>query len=129
MRYDLVNFTNIGDEDFIGKWGGEEYLVKKGETKAFPGFLAKHFTKHLVDSLLIKRGVQEYSNPINREPLEKQILGEVVVPKKEEKKLSEAKQVKIETEKAQKEFEELEELEKKEAKKASRKGKGAKGAK
>ena len=36
---DVVSFTNIDKEDFIGKWSGEEYLIRAGKTKLFPDFL------------------------------------------------------------------------------------------
>ncbi len=108
IRYDLQNFTNIDDEDFVGKWGGEEYIIKAGETKAFPGFLVKHFAKHLIDKILIKREVQNYADPSLREPLAKQILGEVVLEKTKEVKKPEGKVIKEKVEETQKEFEELE---------------------
>ena len=79
MRYDTINFTNIDSEDFDGKWGGEEYLIKAGKTKEFPAFLAEHLTKHLVDKILLKRGSQDYSDPTARKPLEDQIKGSVVI--------------------------------------------------
>ena len=84
IRYDLQNFTNIDDEDFIGKWGGQEYLIKAGETKAFPSFLVEHFAKHLIDRILIRKGVKNYKDPALREPLLKQIKGEVVMERAEE---------------------------------------------
>lgn len=108
IRYDLQNFTNIDNEDFVGKWGGQEYLIKAGETKAFPKFLVKHFTKHLIDKILIRKKVQNYADPTLREPLEKQILGEVVLEKPKEAKKSEGQVVKEQVEETQKEFEELE---------------------
>jgi len=112
MRFDLVNFTNIDNEDFVGKWGGEEYVIKAGETKPFPAFLVEHFTKHLVNKILIRDKVENYQDPVLREPLERQIKGEIVFEKQEEKIESEGERVKKEVEKSQKEFEELEELKK-----------------
>lgn len=109
MRYDLLNFTNIDNEDFIGKWGGEEYLIKAGKTKAFPKFLVDHFTKHLVDKILIHKGVNNYQDPTHREPLEKQIQGDVILEKTSKETKTEGQKVKDEVEKTQKEFEELEE--------------------
>ena len=108
IRYDLQNFTNIDDEDFVGKWGQQEYVIKTGETKAFPGFLVKHFAKHLINKILIKKNVANYSDPSLREPLEKQILGEVVLTKPKTAKKSEGQVVKEQVEETQKEFEELE---------------------
>ena len=94
MRYDTINFTNIDSEDFVGKWGGEEYLIKAGKTKEFPAFLADHLTKHLVNKILLKKGSQDYSDPTARKPLEDQIKGSVVVKKEEVKQVKEVKEPK-----------------------------------
>ncbi len=112
MKYDLVNFTNIDDEDFVCNWDGEEYLIKAGDTKAFPGFLVDHLIKHLVNKILLKKGVDNYGNPIKREPLEKQIKGEIVL----EKSKTEDEGIKEEIEKTQKELEDSEEERKDEVK-------------
>ena len=133
MRYDLLNFTNISDEDFVGKWGGEEYIIKAGRTKAFPSFLVDHFTKHLVDRILLRKGSQNYTDPIARKPLEEQIRGNVVVEKETKAKIPEGKKVKEEVEEAQEEFADLESKRKKEIKEkkieALKKARAAKAAK
>ncbi len=103
MRYDTLNFTNIDSEDFVGKWGGDEYLVKAGKTKEFPAFLVDHLTKHLVDKILLKNGSQNYNDPTARKPLEDQIKGKVVVReevKEAKKEKEEPKEEKEETFKA-----------------------------
>jgi hypothetical protein len=70
----VVNFTNVDNEPFEGMWGGEITIIKAGETKQFPKFLAEHFCKHLVNKILI-RGGQDWSDKVQREPLEQRILG------------------------------------------------------
>ena len=75
---EVVNFTNIDSQDYEGMWGGEITVIKAGQTKQFPRFLAEHYCKHLVNKILIKGG-QDWSNEIAREPLEKRILGVVAV--------------------------------------------------
>jgi len=117
-KYDVVNFTNIDEEDFVGKWGGEEYLIKAGETKAFPAFLVEHFTKHLIDKILLRKGVDDYNDPVLRKPLEKQIKGEIVLKAEKEEKKTEGEKVKEEVEEISQEFAELEEKVKKTSKKA-----------
>ena len=106
---DIVNFTNVDNEDFVGHWGRKEvqigvdsggkpdmiveqvpYLIKSGETKPFPRFMAYHFTKHLANKILQRK----YGNPggPGRDNLEACILGEVSVApevKKEEVRLEE----------------------------------------
>ena len=106
---DIVNFTNVDNEDFVGHWGRKEvqigvdsggkpdmiveqvpYLIKSGETKPFPRFMAYHFTKHLANKILQRK----YGNPggPGRDKLEARILGGVSVEpevKKEEVRLEE----------------------------------------
>lgn len=72
---DLVNFTNIDKEDFIGTWGEEamgtdnvgnpmrislenkQYPVKAGETlKNVLRFKAEAFAQHLAERMLIAKG-------------------------------------------------------------------------
>jgi hypothetical protein len=49
-------FSNWSSEDFMGQWGGTEYLIEKGKTKEFPMYLAYHLTKHFVDREMSKSG-------------------------------------------------------------------------
>ena len=78
----VVNFTNIDNDDYEGMWGGEITVIKAGQTKQFPKFLAEHYCKHLVNKMLIKGG-QDWSNEIARKPLEERILGVVAVEPEE----------------------------------------------
>lgn len=47
-------FNNWSDEDFTGQWDGVQTVIKKGEIKEFPMYLAYHFTKHFVDREMAK---------------------------------------------------------------------------
>lgn len=49
-------FNNWSNEDFECNWGGQSTLIKAGETKEFPMYLAYHFGKHFVDREMIKAG-------------------------------------------------------------------------
>lgn len=42
-------FNNWSKEDFTGKWGGNTELIKVGEIKEYPMYLAFHYAKHFVD--------------------------------------------------------------------------------
>lgn len=56
IRYDQwVKFHNPTARDFVGKWDGEEYLIKAGGTQIFPVWLARHFAKRLCDDEMIKK--------------------------------------------------------------------------
>lgn len=73
-------FSNWTNEDFVGKWGGVETIVKVGETKEFEMSLAYHFTKHLVDRELQKQGKSHLAGvPEERKPLEDKTLAELLV--------------------------------------------------
>lgn len=97
MNLEVINFTNIDKESFNGQWAGEITVIKAGETRPFPRFLANHYAKHLANKILI-RGGQDWSNVLLREPLLKQILGEisVSVEKVEIKTESPVEQTKVE---------------------------------
>ena len=84
MELDVINFTNIDKEDFEGMWGGEITVIKAGQTKPFPKFLAEHYCKHLVNKMLIRRQ-EDWTAGNLREPLEKKILGEIEIKVEEEK--------------------------------------------
>jgi len=71
----VVNFTNIDNQDFEGMWGGQIEIIKAGQTRQFPKFLAEHYCKHLVNKMLIRQN-QDWSAVNLREELEKKILGE-----------------------------------------------------
>lgn len=81
INYETVSFKNIDSEDFTGYWGGKPYLIKAGEVKHYPEFLALHFAKHLEDYIMQKKkiGLREFSE---RSKIESEILG--VIEKKEE---------------------------------------------
>ena len=76
---DVINFTNVDSSDFEGMWGGEVTVIKAGETRPFPRFLAYHYAKHLIDKILL-RGGGDYGDEVQRKPLEARILGTVSIP-------------------------------------------------
>ena len=43
----MVIFENVSSNDFTGYWNSKPYLIKAGETKKMPFYLAKHLAKHL----------------------------------------------------------------------------------
>jgi len=79
---DVINFTNIDNSDFEGMWGGEVTVIRAGETRPFPRFLAYHYAKHLIDKILL-RGGGDYGDEVQRKPLEARILGTVSIPQVE----------------------------------------------
>lgn len=79
IDYSAINFTNITNEEFVGRWGGVDYFIKAGETKPFPEFLANHFAKHLADKILIKKNPKSFKSESLRQPLIERMLGQVKV--------------------------------------------------
>ena len=75
---DVVNFTNVDIHDFEGMWGGQTTLIKAGETRQFPKFLAEHYCKHLVDRILLRSGLV-WTDAALRKPYEDKILGKVAI--------------------------------------------------
>lgn len=47
-------FTNWTNEDFIGRWEGNNETIKVGEIKEYPMYLAYHYAKHLTDREMYK---------------------------------------------------------------------------
>lgn len=71
-------FNNWTSNDFIGMWGGQETLIKTGETKEFPMYLAYHFTKHLVDREMGRDGKEgSMSSMEARQPYENKTISEI----------------------------------------------------
>lgn len=49
-------FSNWSKDDFTGVWAGVATVVKSGEVRELPMYLAYHFTKHFVDREMTKDG-------------------------------------------------------------------------
>ena len=75
----VINFTNINDQDFTGKWAGQDYLIKAGETKPYPTFLANHFAKQLAQKIFIRDG-KDFSDEILLKPLVDKMIGNTSAP-------------------------------------------------
>jgi hypothetical protein len=80
---EVVNFTNITDEEWTGMWAQEKYVFAPGQTKAFPRFMAEHFCKHLGDRILIDKGQDSSMESSFRKDLVEKMLGKVAVPAQE----------------------------------------------
>jgi hypothetical protein len=53
--YNQVTLKNIDDEDFAFRVDNVGYIIKAGETRNFPKFMANLAVKHLVDKILNKK--------------------------------------------------------------------------
>lgn len=52
-----ILFTNYSPEDFTWNWDSTPYSFKAGSSVMLPAYLARHFTKHLVDREMQKVGL------------------------------------------------------------------------
>ena len=70
---DVIVFCNIHKKDFTFKFDGNPYIVKAGETRFFPRFLAIHGAKHLIDKILNEQKKKTSLDNLRQE-LGKQII-------------------------------------------------------
>ena len=52
--YNIVTIKNIDNEDFVFAVDKVQYIIKAGEVRNFPKFMARLAVKHLVDKVLLK---------------------------------------------------------------------------
>jgi len=78
--HDIVSLHNIDDEDFIFEYnraaGNLPYIIKVGDIRRFPRFLAQHALVHLIDKIMTKRKMKT-NNLEMRNDLGAQIVVEV----------------------------------------------------
>ena len=76
--FETVPFYNFTSEDFTEEqgamWNSRPYLVKAGEIKFYPIFLANHLCKHLINRELIRTNETSMLATKLRETLAKKIL-------------------------------------------------------
>lgn len=96
-QFEVINFTNIDLEDYVGMWGGKEETIPTGKTVQKARFLAEHYAFHLAKKILIRAEKESGDEALIKELTDK-ILGRVAVP-------AETPEVKTET---VPEFEDLE---------------------
>lgn len=56
-------FVNIDSKSFTGYWNGKPRTFKPGESAPLPEYLARHFAKHLTNSILIGKGLEKSTSP------------------------------------------------------------------
>ena len=79
-EFDIINFTNTTTEDFAGKWGGVEEIIKAGETKILPRFKAVHYANQLAKKILLGKLGQPFGDVGLREEMTAKMLGQVAAP-------------------------------------------------
>ena len=69
MENKLYIFNNWSSEDFIGRWDSKDEIIKAGELKELPFYLAEHYAKHFVDREMNRDGKSTVMGNANaREP-------------------------------------------------------------
>lgn len=56
-------FYNFSDEDFVGRYGGQNKMFPAGSKTYMPAYLAQHFAKHLTNRELLKEGKDTATSP------------------------------------------------------------------
>jgi len=79
MKYNTTSFTNISQEDFIGKYDNEEYIIKAEETRYFPTFLSKHLAKLLSEEIMEQKDKESPDREVLFKEMEKKILGNEIM--------------------------------------------------
>lgn len=76
--FETVPFYNFTSEDFNEEqgamWNSRPYLVKAGEIKFYPVFLANHLAKHLINRELIRTNEASMMDKTLRQELAAKIL-------------------------------------------------------
>jgi hypothetical protein len=76
--FETVPLYNFTSEDFTEEqgamWNSRPYLIKAGEIKFYPVFLANHLAKHLINRELIRTNEAAMLDSKAREELVKKIL-------------------------------------------------------
>lgn len=104
-QQEIVNFTNVDSEDFVGHYKGHmimedveildqfgnttiekrpkvvpfEFPIKAGETRQFVLPQAEHFAKHLIDKILLRDNGNHFGEEAFRKPLWDKILGDISI--------------------------------------------------
>lgn len=50
--YEAIKFYNPTDEEFVGTWDSEPYVIKPKSSISVPQHIAEHFAKHLANKIL-----------------------------------------------------------------------------
>lgn len=74
---DIISLQNVDSEDFEFEYNRSEsnspYLIPAGEVRRFPGWLASHALKHLLDKILTK-AEEKTNNVVKRRELAEKIV-------------------------------------------------------
>lgn len=127
-------FKNTDTEDFVGMYGGKEFVVGAGKSVAHPEYLALHLARQLaykmilrenqkIEDASIERGDKDIKTklvePDKVEELAKSMISNLLLPEEPEKKKETGEESEKPKEKEEEEFEDVEA--KKPKKKASKK--------
>lgn len=87
MKKNTIAIKN-SSEDFIGKYNGVEFILLSGETRYLPSDVSIHLAKQLIDEI-----VKKSKEPVDREELKREILGEEIMTAETVKILTFAEEV------------------------------------
>jgi len=74
--YEEIEDSWDNSKGFRVRWGGKPHIIKPGESKAMPRFLAEHWADKLADHMLLRMG-KKLNDKVARKQLLNKILEEV----------------------------------------------------
>lgn len=78
--YKIVTIQNVDTEDFVCYYNKSRnpkaYVMRAGEVRRYPKFLAKHLAKHLVDQILTRQEKKTSNQTFRNSLMEKIVLSE-----------------------------------------------------
>ncbi len=87
MKKPYQILTNINDSDFLGTWDGKEFLIKNGESKLLPKFLADKFAEQIANQIF-NRLKKDLVSKVEMAEMKSKMIGdeivEVEIPEKTE---------------------------------------------
>jgi hypothetical protein len=78
MKKAYILMTNINDSDFKGEWDGKEFILREGETKLLPQFLADKFAEIIATDICHKLKRDLISKEEMKELKDKMLGSEIV---------------------------------------------------
>ncbi len=88
MKYDTTPFKNISENDFIGRYDNETYLLRVGEIRYFPTQASEHFAKQLSEKIMEKKDKEGSDREAAFAEMKKKILGTEIITLYVEKPLT-----------------------------------------
>lgn len=78
MKKPYQILTNINDSDFTGTWDGKEFLIKNGDSKLLPKFLADKFAEQIANQIF-NRLKKDLVSKVEMAEMKSKMIGDEIV--------------------------------------------------